>query len=319
MKKFVNNPYVVLFSYLITLASLIWGIFDDKLVIKIIALSFLFIYLIVITVYAFSRLITVRRILRRIFHKYALKTSATKDFITELIQWHSTVITDLKKMKIDDGAYFKRAMESFCRMLRGNINRVFLEDFNVCVKSICLDNISSINVEKWKTKTLARDASNLSERGVHDNQCQKVSENTSFYKIINQNLPSWAAYDLNVVSDKLKQANDEYKNPDKNYKKYYSSTIVIPIAQKVENILPEIKSWLKIPSNASYHYLGFLCLDSKKAFVSEEDEDFKEINDLLIPIGEFLYEIYSEKLLLEMRVHSKDALSILFKGDRHEL
>lgn len=306
MKKFVQNPWVTFSVYLITLFGVIFQIIGENKYVKICALC-CSTFLISIVVLCFIwRYTTVIKISRKQKKKSINKYSPVSNFYLDLLHQQAVTLVQIKNRNVDDEEFFKSCLLNFCQLIHDKLNRLLNTDFAVCIKSICLKDTSSIEVNEWKTKTEARIASNnLIRRSARDNEYQRVVDNTSFFNIVKENLLSWAAFDIEEVSKQLEECGQHYKNPDQDFRRYYKSTIVIPIVQKYENIPSELKTKLNIHSETTHHYLGFLCLDTEESFTSKEDEIFQAAINLALPLGELLYQVFSEKILLEIRSHTK--------------
>ena len=318
MKKFIQNPLVQFFSFVITFLSVILQIFNENEHVKICALCCGSFLVLLGVIYLICRYTTIIKLSRKIKKKFINKYFPVSNFYADLLHQQMTTLTQLKNRDIDDEEFFKSCILNFCQLIHDKLNQLLNIDFAVCIKSIYLKGTSSIEVNEWKTKTVARTAStNLIRRSARDNEFQLVIDNTSFLHIIKENLLSWAAFDIDVISKQLKDNGSHYKNPDQDYSRYYKSTIVIPIVRQYKNITSELKTNLNIPQNTTYHYLGFLCLDSEERFASNEDEIFQAAINLTLPLGELLYQVFSEKILLEIRSHAQKQYNKIKKGEKN--
>lgn len=96
-------------------------------------------------------------------------------------------------------------------------------------------------------KTVCRDSKSTDRNNV--SKSVKVSECTAFETIMNGNAEIFAINDLIEYEEQLNRLNYEYKNPTPNWKRFYTTTIVVPIRREKENDVFDI--------------IGFLCMDAK--------------------------------------------------------
>lgn len=302
MKKFVSNPWVIFASYIISVAGLINSFVIDNIILHFFVSVFLIFYLIALTFFTLFKLLSMKKIRNELEKEYYEKQVNTfyflEDIFEEIYKKKSIIHNSCK----DEDNLFVSSIENICGMIQNNIKTIFNLDFNVCFKSICVDSVISSDIDNWETQTIARSAKANYLRRIQDNSRQKLMNNTSFSSIVmKKDSTSWASYNLPELVKNMEKNGFDYKNPNENYVKFYKSTIVVPVRGDVSRIPSEIKSALIQKEKLSYHYLGFLCIDSKEVF-SNEDMIFNNLIYLLIFIGNILYDICLEKLLNEYKI-----------------
>ena len=302
LKKVVNSPWFAVSSFVISLVGLIVSIVQNNIVLQIILSVFFVSYLIVVSTVIINRFLNINKIQSKLEKQYLQRLDSDIAFVSQLIKDEISSVSVLRKSSKDEDNFFSSIMKNNCEIIQKAIREVFSLKFDVCVKSMCVDTVVDSDVSTWKTLTIARASENYTKRIKHDDDRQAISNNTSFLSIIAKNNDSWAAYNIKEIINSLKEIGEEYKNPDKDYENYYKSTIVVPIRKKAKDFSNQEIKDLKIDESCSYHYLGFLCIDSMQIF-DKNDETFKRLINFIIPIGEFLYNLYFEKLLNEIRTN----------------
>lgn len=203
----------------------------------------------------------------------------------------------IQKNKNIDIEFFKSIIRNICSTIRKIVEQITKEKFSVCIKSFSLNDLMETKHSEMSTVTLARDSCDYVNRSYNDDQKQKIMNNTSFKELLEKGDLLWACPDLTKI-DPQYISGATYQNPDKEYRKYYNSTIVVPIRMRIENVSKTIINYA-YPIDAKYHYLGFLCVDSKKTF-QQDQKSFKKLCDILVVFGSILYPLLEHYLTNEI-------------------
>lgn len=197
---------------------------------------------------------------------------------------------------------FYSSISSICKMLCDRICSFFKEKtgkkFSVCIKLLKHDSSSGDPTQEMKayTYTLCRSGDDADVRinaallransaAAERDIFVPIKENTAFYSLMSNeytgNTPKPTIFACSnlfmfmLLNKILKRT--PYQNPNKDFMKYYLSTIVVPI--KINSaFLPN-----STQSTAKYTTIGFLCIDHKrpisKALINELAEYSKSYAD----------------------------------------
>lgn len=178
---------------------------------------------------------------------------------------------------------------------------------SVCIKLVKTEMIFDENYMGWSMETIARSASTDHERTSIDDKPVKISENTDFQVILSNKYPDelFAICDMrNIKDDFLKLYEMPYQNSrGENFLEYYQSTIVIPIKSEYKYIDKELKAG-NTRDNGNF-VLGFLCIDSMKAFETEAEKTIFRIGvEYAKSFATTLYPLF-EKVLISCKNNAK--------------
>lgn len=301
LNKIASHPALVISSYILTAIGFLISL-SDNIVLQIIA--------IVIMAICFVVLITA-------LIRYRLNVKAEKEYLQKEFEesYYITTQNILNKASnivrsiVDDSLNVKQNcisdnhFNSICENVCKSISSLLLDtcniEFSVCLKQICTEELLTYNCEEASTQTIARSGSRTVERQKNDFARQKISENTSFLSILKTNDRCWASHNLSETAQMMVKTKNEYKNPDKEYANYYSSTIVVPIRIKSKYISPTILEHSSKEKPEGFHYIAFLCIDSPKTFLPD-DKNFNLASIVLASCGDALYPLFENKLVKEI-------------------
>lgn len=294
--KFVQNPYVVLFTYLLSIVSLL-GV-TDNFWLNISIYVFVAVYLITLTIYIIKRYFSVKKIKSNLTKKFY---SDNKDLILMLSEFCSYVVESslkVKKKKNIDYDYFRNILKNVCSIINKIVFKITGIEFSVCIKIFSQEELLETNYDNMSTITAARESKDYIKRSKLDNQKQLISNNTSFKTILDSGDLLWSCPDLTQVDPNV-IAGSSYKNPDNDYRLYYNSTVVVPIRTKIENVDKSIIDYSSNSEFFGYHYLGFLCIDSEDVF-NDVEVNNKGLYNVLILLGVALYPLLENYLVNEI-------------------
>lgn len=168
---------------------------------------------------------------------------------------------------------------------------------STCIKYFCVqDSVGKLEDRtkndknevpaNFTVKTLCRSANSDPSRFDSDRYAL-TTENTALNKILNDGCDSFFSTDLFKLSESSQK---EYVNSNRDWKKYYRSTIIVPIRIKCNLIDNTI-------SDNSYNLLGFLCADSTSIESFQDNEIFYYI-DLMKSYADALYPFFDRALFL---------------------
>lgn len=302
--KIISNPFVILGSYIVSALSLVISLCVGNKIVTYIVSGCLGAYIIAITIYIIKVYFSINRYKRNLKEKYDIEAKKTTD---DLINYTATVLDDIKNSTFcslsKDRKDIKRDLDSLCAQLV-KLFKLFLGKNAVCIKIICTDSLVNIDYDKWSTQTIARDCEeDLVERREHDDVTQRLDENTSFYEIIKKAENCWASANLVKTKHKYEKGKMSYKNPDRNYLRYYKSTIVVPIYSQSNYMANEIREYIQnSATGVAIHVLGFLCIDSKNVFDNKNSQHiFETATKIAKIIGRTLYPVFENILIHEIR------------------
>ena len=297
IEKIVQNPYLILLSYLL-------AIFDatifkcEVLWVVIVFHSISALYLIFLTVFIIRRYFSLKK-----YQKNIVETlNAENSIVYNLLQEFGNTIVDsslkVKKKNDLDYDHFKVIVKNICSNISRIVLRVSGVEFSVCVKAFSLNDLLETEYDNMSTITLARETKNYLKRTQNDNNKQRIADNTSFKELLDRGDYLWSCADLSKLDPQI-VAGSSYKNPDANYREYYKSTIVVPIRSRIEIVNQRIVDYSNHDSKATFHCLGFLCVDSLESF-EDDDERFTKLFDIMILFGTALYPLLENFLANEI-------------------
>lgn len=292
----VQNPVVVLLSYIISFASFFVSC-NDNIILNSVFHGFIALYLVILTIYIAKRYFSIKTFKDNlIFQSY----NDSKEIYESLLEFSDDIVDKtlkVQKNKTMESDHFKDIIKNICSIIRRTVKKTTGEDFSVCIKSFSQTELMETDYLNMSTITLARDSDSFVKRSVNDNEKQKIADNTSFTNLLKEGALLWACPNLKSIDPQL-VAGATYKNPDGEYRKYYNSTVVVPIRTKIENVCQTILEYSNT-NNAKYHYLGFLCVDSMQTF-QEDQIEFNKLCNLLVALGPALYPLLENYLKNEI-------------------
>lgn len=294
LAKIVNNPFVVLLTYLLSIVSF-FNISIDNLLICLIFRSFIALYLILLTFFICRRYFSIKRFKNNLVAKI---NSDSAEINKLLLQFTKTVIESslkVRKKKNIDYDHFKSIVKNICSLIQKIICKISGQEFSVCIKIFSLNELLETDYANMSTVTIARESKDFIERSAHDHQKQSIATNTSFKSLLATGDLLWSCPDLTKL-DPEKIKGSSYQNPDNNYRNFYKSTTVTPIRTKIENVDRNIIDYSNNCDRVEYHYLGFLCIDSCQTF-KEDEAFFEQLFPILILMGDALYPLLENYLI----------------------
>lgn len=186
--------------------------------------------------------------------------------------------------------YMTEKMMKMMDLLSINLSDATGHKVRACIKTFDFIRNGEIDKDKMKLITLARSGqSNVNNMISEHNIPIPLNENTDFEFIFNINEGYVEERVHFFAVDNLIQfaKQNEYKNSDKRWKKYYTTTIVMPIRYLTTPIDD------RTIEHTHYDIIGYLCIDSKKKnLFSLENRGF--IIEYLKGIADILYVYLNE-------------------------
>ena len=299
--KIASHPALIISSYIFTVVGFLVSL-SDNIVLQIVAISIMAVCFTVLIIALIKYRLNVKEKAKRIEEEYQNeyfdKTKKVMERVSDVVG--SVVDNSLivKNSSVSSG-HFRSICENICNLIGSLLCEFCGIEFSVCLKQICVKELLTNQYAEASTQTIARSGSRKAERAKNDFKEQPISENTSFLTILNNNDRCWASHDLNETERIMKKVGDRYKNPDKDYKKYYLSTIVVPIRIAPKFISGTILEYSSVDSSKGFHYIAFLCIDSPQKFTSK-DQRFNLASVVLAACGDALYPLFENKLVKEI-------------------
>lgn len=293
----VQNPYIVLLTYIMTVFSF-FDIGSDNIWVIGAIYTFICLYLAFLTIYICKRYFSIKKFKDNLVKK---TNSDNEEVVKMLLEFSNTIVENslkVKKKKSLDYDHFKNMVKNICSIIHKIVLQISGEEFSVCVKAFSLNELIETNYDNMATVTIARETKDFVKRSENDNQRQTISSNTSFKTLLDTGDFLWSCPDLTKIDPKL-VVGSSYKNPDDYYRNFYKSTIVVPIRTKMENVDPSIIEYSDNSKDVTYHYLGFLCIDSMQKF-REDQAEFTKLYNVLILLGGALYPLLENYLVNEI-------------------
>lgn len=230
------------------------------------------------------------------YHRNAKRAKLASEYMH---RFHHIIRIELFKMRLQvvnnpptNPEDFYTSVQSICKGLcdkvHGFLKKKTGKEFSVCIKllktSQSIDNTPEEN--EMCTYTICRSGNDrdtrigAATRRANDAVSERdvlvpLKENTAFYDLMNNEyngcaeMPTIFAcsnlFMLRVLNTILKK--QPYKNPNRDFMKYYLSTIVVPIRIPAEVLLDRVNQ------DPKYITIGFLCIDRRwpisKALINE--------------------------------------------------
>lgn len=175
-------------------------------------------------------------------------------------------------------------LDCYCNIMNGYTRC----KMSACIKIFKYDK-SGIDEQNACLMTFSRSTSTNTERREYERNSKiLVSENTDFESIANPNNNEVVFFQENLTeyAKTLEGVGQEYKNTNKQWRKYYNATIVAPIRIKRDLVYHDKHD----KNKETYELLGFLCIDSlDEGVFSDYDRDVyinsaKAVADAMYPI-----------------------------------
>lgn len=298
LNGFLSHPVFVLCMNILGIVSFFFA-FSDNIVLSVVFASIGSICLLLFVIFAIRYLFMVKKATKEIYDESVQTANSGVGKVRELLR---TIIDEtlyLRNSVCTDEA-FSNACKNICTIIREVLFSICNIRFNVCLKRMCTDTLIDYNCFNASTKAIARCGTNYVERSANDFAEQKISDNTSFEFILNNESESgYAAPNLEKTVAKGLENGNQYKNPDPMFLNYYKSTIVVPVRIKSKYISEERKKLASDINPNSYNYIAFLCIDSSEIFESD-DKIFKLAFNTLVVCGDALYPLLENKLIKEI-------------------
>lgn len=188
-------------------------------------------------------------------------------------------------------------VNNYCKNICDSVEDVvsFALSSKVCVCIKLFEETSQMNddIDNWKIYTMGRSKSTPRKRRTKDKKAVLLCRNSDFEEIVLGNCEYFIVPDIPDLIERWKKDNKEYKNSSQDYEKHYRSTIVFPIAAEYDKVDESIKQHQCITATGNaYHILGFLCVDSKESFLTENADAFNRIADTVESIAQILYPLF---------------------------
>jgi len=235
------------------------------------------------------------------------------DYFSVLKEYHSN--KDLYKLDRVLEIY-KKGAEKAVNNIAQTFKSLTGEEVSSCVKLICTDNefidnyFLKYDTEKTSCITICRNegrSSNLrrtrdkiisntqNERniGIDKYRLEYVREHSIFVYLINKYEESFIYFPDIKMANEADNSNS-YSNPNKDFPKYYNTTISVPIRCHRDNLYYQIgeQRYGEMGNDHPYDVIGFLCVDAKSANVFDSFNNERGENtfaDLMTAYASMLY------------------------------
>ena len=303
IEKINNHPWVVFGLNILSVLGFIISIAVENTVVKIVACCVFGLAAVIIAVLYLSRKYSAEKTKAELYNTFNENRQNTSITINDLVGHLTALGLQIKSTKQMSVQAYENICRSICQEIRNTLKTIYGENMNVCIKMIATDSVMDKDYTGWKTRTLARDCDKYSERTKRDNIQQDVCNNTSFLELLDPKRGDVVFSSPNIKDTvrKYKEANIEYRNPNTDYEKFYTSTIVCPIACETKYVSPTIVACAEQMGNrdSKYHVLGFLCIDSEHDF-SNERTPFIALTYDCRSIGTALYAMFENRIINEI-------------------
>lgn len=303
IEKVNNNPWVVLGLNILSVIGFIISIAVENIVVKLVACGIFGLVIIIVVILYCCRKFSAEKIRAEMYNTFNINRKNTSTTINDLVVHLTTLGLQIKSTPQMSAQQYKNNCKSICQKIRTTLTTIYGQNINVCIKMIVTDSVMDQEYTDWKTQTLARDCDKYSERTKLDNVHQAVCDNTSFLELLDPKRGDVAFSSANIKDTvrKYKEASIEYRNPNKEYAKFYTSTIVCPIACETEDVSPTIVACAEQMGNidTKYHVVGFLCIDSEHDF-SDEMTPFVALMYDCRSISTALYAMFENRIINEI-------------------
>lgn len=303
VKYIVDNPYVILATFIATFVGAIVSIvscFLGNSIWSIISSVILIISIVIIVIYAIHKWFSYNRLKSNIIEHQGDGIHQLCEQLTQCEDSIGVFCASLRNKDSISYASLRLHLNGICEKIRKCLElivQLYLDErcsFGVCIKEIKTLDILDNDISTWSTQTIARACDEYIARSNNDDTPQKISDNTSFYETLINNI-SWVSRNLEETKANYKKCGKEYRNPDPLYMQYYQSTIVVPVKQKKQYVSDVVKEYGKDKSCGNDHYLAFLCIDSKRTF--PDDELFDVLVTFTTMCAKMLYPVLEEHLV----------------------
>lgn len=318
--KINENPIFILcvnlssiLGLILGLVSLAFALFNENTTIKIISIVCTSVVMLGIVAVTINRLFTYNKLksnlaqkLNEMIDSYNERQNDINDIIKNINFAYKNCFDQIKNDDVGKYSNLNGLVKPLCDYIASLSDTIVKSKSKICIKMIETDSMMNEDYSEWKIRTIARSTSTQPNRQTKDNQAVLVSENSDFEAIIGnpKYCGGFIVPNLIELEETWKKIpNMEYKNSTKNFSRYYKSTIVYPIGTEVDLVAKEIKQNKGNGSSsttATYHIVGFLCWDSKDTF-SEDDENFKQLADLLESFSYSLYPILEKYIVYQLQ------------------
>ncbi len=259
ISRFVNNPYTLLASFIFTILGTIVSIvscFINNEILAFLSLIIVILCVLILIVYIVRKWFSHKQLKAKVMQHQTEGIMQLCDQFSQYANSIGHVSAFIKSEKGTSRASLKVHLNNVCEKIKKCFELLFqlhLDEqcsFGVCIKEIKTLDVFDDDPNTWSTQTIARACENYTERSDKDDVFQKVSDNTSFFEILdikqkNYGLP-WVSRNLEELKKNYEDCGKEYRNPDSRYLKYYKSTIVVPIKQKSSMSLTSLRNLARI-------------------------------------------------------------------------
>ena len=277
--------FAAIIDVLANIVGIVTAIYGDKkigVIIIIIAVATLLLVLAAIAINFFRAGKAIRLYRHKSFEKQTIITSdlhhilhSIRNITQSLANNTYTTDEELKKS-------FEKDERELCTKIEEMYKTLFDRTTSVCIKMLRADDLASEDYKSWQITTFARGFNSSGgikgDRGKNDHKMISVEKNSDFLIIIEDIVDYFVSEDMSNIRQKFQESyqksylnsredNEKNNREKEKFSDFYNSTIVIPI--RIESrFLGDSDSNL-----AKYHLLGFFCVDTKTAFVTEEELD----------------------------------------------
>lgn len=308
--KFVNDPYTLLISFICTIVGTIVSIvscFIKNEFLAFISLVVVILCAVLLIAYAIRKWFGYKQLKTKVVQHQTKGVMQLCDQLAQYANGMGRASAFIKSENKTSRAALKVQLNNVCEKIKKCFELIFqlyLDEkcsFGVCIKEIKALDVFDDDPNNWSTQTIARACENYTERVDKDEISQKISDNTSFFEILNPKQKNygiaWVSRNLEELKQNYEKCGKEYRNPDSNYLKYYKSTIVIPIKQKKQYVSKVVKDFGKDKSKGNDHYLAFLCIDSLRTFSDDEEQLVTTLTLFASIFAQLLYPFLEDHLV----------------------
>ena len=295
MKSFLLNTLGVLGS----VASII-SLFGNSTILKSIGIAFVFLYIVVISIFVAKRYFSIKKITARIEDEYNQRIQTLSEINRGFFETLKNEIADVNNCSSIDIGTFEKVIVTCCTSLNSYFDHYLGNKNSVCIKRIKTETILNEDVHEWDIVTFGRSLSTKRHRSSKDYKSCKVKENTDFELILTGAEDYFASPNLNVTVQKYRDNNLLFRNSRKNFLEHYQSAIVVPIRINMEKIDPSLKQHMNYSDEQHiFHVLGFLCIDSMQTY-DENSIPFTSAVEQAIAFADAIYPLLEAYLVAQL-------------------
>lgn len=303
LASLVANPIFVFVVAVCSIIGLPLSIWSTSTVVRVVAIVILGIILILLISKFFSFTALKRTAVEEAREGYQRERDIMMDVFKSYNIYYKKIMADINDGSVISPDQLDNSLLRMSTYIEGLLHEILHETICVCIKLIETESAMNEDTSTWRLKTVARSQSTKGRRTKKDKQSVLVSENSDFQIIIagvdTIHSNSFVVPNLKELIDTWERSGRKYENSTKRFLDDYKSTIVFPIRIETGSVSATIKERILSNYSATYHVVGFLCLDSQRTFENNV-EVFSEAAELLESFADNLYPLLESYVVAQL-------------------